>query len=343
MARSARRTAWSMVAVVVGLASVFLPDAIVARANDPLAMFHPAVTLTSDDYARLGRDLAVVKMLPAHGNQIAAFTTVRTKADGPTAVAWLRNICALKQGPYLKACARVSSPPRLEDFAALTLDDNDVNDIRRCKPNDCALKLSADDLRELQGAVKAGGASWKREVQSTFRRLMFERVRRHVTAKAGAPPPSSPLTSQDGFGRFAELAGFRWRPAPAADPHARRLLEVSGGESFIYWSKEQLGGKPIVGIMDITVVSPPPGTGVSAIAASTQLYASHYMEASIGVTALVPGDGGWNFLVYTNRSDVDLLGGFWSGIARMVMNRRIRNESADLLLAIRHRMEKGGR
>jgi hypothetical protein len=340
MACPAHRTAWLTVAIAGGLATVHLSGAIDVRANDPLAMFRPAVTMTPDDYARLGRDQAVVKMLPAQGNQIAAFTAVRTKADGPTAITWLRNICALKKGPYLKACARISNPPKLEDFDGLTLDDADVNDIRRCRPNSCALKLTPADLKELHATMASAGAEWKGQVQRTFRRLLFERAAKHVAAKAGNGSARRALTSEDGFGAFGERAGFRWRPPPATDPHARRMLEVPGGESFLYWSKEQLGGKPIVGVMDITVFGPADGDS-RAIAASTQLYASHYMEASIGVTALIPGEGGWNYLVYMNRSDVDLLGGFWSGIARMVMNRRIKNESAGLLTAIRYRMERG--
>lgn len=327
-------------AIAAGVASLVPAGASQTRASDPLVIFQPAVTMTPDDYARLGRDQAVVKMLPTHGGQIGAFTAVRTKAGGASALAWLRNICALKQGPYIKACGRFSNPPRLEDLDALQLDDSDLTDIRRCRPNDCGFKSTAAELKGLQATIASSGPNWKPQLQTAFRQMLLERVVRHLAAKSDAPP-MQPLTSGDGFGRFAELYEFRWRPAPAVNPHGRRTIDVPGGEPFMYWSKEQFTGKPIVGIMDITLARPPLGAASSAIAASTQIYASHYIDGSVGITAVVPsGDGAWSYLVYMNRSDLDILSGFWSGLTRIIMSRRIKNESAELLLSIRRRMEQ---
>ena len=44
----------------------------------------------------------------------------------------------------------------------------------------------------------------------------------------------------------------------------------------------------------------------------TQIFATHYLDAFLGVTALVRDRRTpRGYFVYLNRSDVDLLGGFW--------------------------------
>jgi hypothetical protein len=72
-----------------------------------------------------------------------------------------------------------------------------------------------------------------------------------------------------------------------------------------------------------------------------ELFSTHYVNASLSVTAIVRGTGTRHYLVYLNRSEVDLLGRFLGGVVRAFMDRRLKSEAADVLQGLRGRLEGG--
>jgi hypothetical protein len=60
------------------------------------------------------------------------------------------------------------------------------------------------------------------------------------------------------------------------------------------------------------------------------------------LTALVRGaPGGSNYLVYLNRSEADVLGGFFGGLVRWFVERRLKAEAPNVLQSLRERLEAG--
>jgi hypothetical protein len=59
----------------------------------------------------------------------------------------------------------------------------------------------------------------------------------------------------------------------------------------------------------------------------------------MAVARAAPGEPG--YLVYMNRSQVDVLGGMFGGLVRMVVQRRLRSEATEVLSDIRKRLESG--
>ena len=79
-----------------------------------------------------------------------------------------------------------------------------------------------------------------------------------------------------------------------------------------------------------------------ALVAGKEIFATHYVNASLGLTAIVRGEpGAHNYLAYVNRSEVDMLGGMFGGLVRWFMQRRLRSEAADVLRGLRRRLESG--
>jgi hypothetical protein len=78
------------------------------------------------------------------------------------------------------------------------------------------------------------------------------------------------------------------------------------------------------------------------LVAGKEIFSTHYVNASLGVTALMRGDlGGSNYLVYVNRSEVDMLHGMFGGLIRWFMQRRLKAEAANVLQGLRRRLESG--
>jgi hypothetical protein len=51
--------------------------------------------------------------------------------------------------------------------------------------------------------------------------------------------------------------------------------------------------------------------------------------------------GGPNYLVYVNRSQVDVLRGMFGGIVRWFIEHRLKDEAAEVLQGLRRRLESG--
>ena len=113
-------------------------------------------------------------------------------------------------------------------------------------------------------------------------------------------------------------------------------------EEHLYWSKERLGGKSIISATHVRIFRPTNLKGVEVIMTGAQIFASHYLDASLGVTALMRDrHTSRGYFVYLNRSDVDLLGGFWGGFARRTIEGRIESDAPAMLRAVAERLASG--
>jgi hypothetical protein len=114
-------------------------------------------------------------------------------------------------------------------------------------------------------------------------------------------------------------------------------------ESFLYWSKEELGGgKPIIAITHVSLIPIRHDVKTEMVVASKQVFATHYLSASLSLTSVITApQSGERYLVYTRRSHVDLLQGFWGGLTRRIVESRIRADGPAVLDVIRRRLESG--
>ena len=272
---------------------------------------------------------------------------VESSVTADRMVAWMQNVAEFRKSSYLLSIRRFSSPPRLEDLDGLKLDECDIKGIEDCRPGDCGLKLSAGEIDGLQGVIRASGKDWKRPVQAAFRQIVLQRV---VSYKANghaaldvyrdSPKSRSPALA---FSRLLQHTTFLRERAPQiAEMLPHHPAAQGAAEEFIYWSKERFGGKAVINGTDVRIFRPSGLKGVEVLMTGTQIFATHYLDASLGITALVrdqPTSKG--YFVYFNRSDVDLLGGFWGRIARRIIAGRIGDDGPAILREAAARLASG--
>ena len=119
-----------------------------------------------------------------------------------------------------------------------------------------------------------------------------------------------------------------------ADPHT---------EDFFYWSKEVFGFKPVVGLNHVGVHTDTTSGRVTIL--TVQIYASHYIEGSLGINALMPDLGSKEpafYWAYFNRSRIGRLGGLLGTLARPVVQRRARSGLMKSLVQTKQRFEAAG-
>ena len=95
-------------------------------------------------------------------------------------------------------------------------------------------------------------------------------------------------------------------------------------EDAIVWSKIKFGLKPVIVINHIKIYRRDAGVGPQVLTASKQIYANHYFNAFLALTAFVnvPDANQGAYLVYENRSRADGLEGPFSKIKRGVVEKK---------------------
>jgi len=350
---SRRRWRWCAVGVtfVAGGAIVLMAELSgTGLGDDPFAFFRPWITVSRGDLEQVDAGEVIVRTLPGKNGQLVVFGVARLNAPSDRLVAWTHAIADLKRSPFVLAIHRFSDPPALEDLDGLILDDRDLDAIRQCQPGSCGLKLAEDEIGSLRRAVDQGGTEWQKAVQGTFRRVLLARVTLYRSqGLAGLPPyvnGGEPVHLQDAFAAVMAASPYVSRHLPdlAAQLEAYPEVHSSQVESFFYWSKDVYNAaKPVVTVTHVNIFRSEDGAAApTVVVAGKQIFASHYMNGALGLT-MVLGDASDDarYLVYLNRSQLDLLGGVFGFLKRSVLESRIRRDTPKILRALRDRIESG--
>jgi hypothetical protein len=318
----------------------------VMRALLAVTCFPLALSLTPGDYTKLNAGESIVELMPADEKEVAVRAATRTTAQPAQLIEWTRHIEELHKGRYVAAIGRFSNPPRLEDLEALSIDDEDLVDLRRCRPGKCGVKLSDAEIARVREAIAEAGVEWKTAAQQTFRTIVLARAERYL-AEGHTPAVSyhdakKPVLLDS---EFAAIASEVSLAHPRLFPLTNYLSlypqgDATGVESFLYWSKESLGAKPIVSVTHVAMIESRDERIREAIVAKKQVYASHYILASLSFTAISSSPNGTHrYLVYLNRSRSDVFDGIFGGFIRRTIARRLRSEAPQALQALRQRLE----
>ena len=312
---------------------------------DPFAFFRPTVIVTDGERRQLARGDPVARVVPAQDREVMVFAAVPVTIGPDRLVAWMRNVAAFKKSRYVLAIERFSDPPRIEDLATLNIDNGDLEAIRQCRRGDCSLKLAGAEMELLQRAAAGRRGGLETSLQRAFRVVVLERVQTYLRGATGhcstTKIVASPYRSTHASRLLAHMAVLA-RTSQFANVLARYpRVPAPDVESFVYWSKEDLSAKPIISATHVNIIRHDDGVRPDVLVAGKGIFATHYMTASLGLTALVRGTDGGDYLVYLNRSEVDVLGGFFGGIVRMFVERRLKSEASDILRGLRTRLESG--
>lgn len=245
----------------------------------------------------------------------------------------VKDIENFEKGGGFKVTTRISTPPRLDDFSALRIPDEDLDDLRTCRVGDCEVKLGEQALLRFRNEIDWKSSTAHAAANALMRQLAFEYVTRYLKggndALAVYRDNSRPTFVAQEF--KAMIDGM---PELASEmPDLRRyLLEypqatLPNATSFAYWQETEFGLKPTIRISHLTIREQPEDT----VVASKMLYASHYFWTGLEVRTLVPdparGTGFWFITVSRSRSDG------LSGFTGMFVRRRVRSEVRDGALA----------
>jgi hypothetical protein len=319
----------SIVAVLLaGLASP-PPAALPPQLETYVAKY---VKLTPAQQTQLVSGQPVTKLLDSDpSKEVAVFGAVWV--DAPMA-RYVKDIEQFEKGENFRVTKKVSTPPRLEDFAQLALPDDDIADLKVCKVGQCQIKLSQASIERLRREVDWSKPTARADVDRLARTLAFEYVKDYLeggNAKLAVYRDSDRPTFI--ANEFASMIDRLPSMTEFLPDLKRYLLEfptvkLPGTESFVYWQEANFGLKPTIRINHVVIMQQPTHIAV----ASKMLYASHYFWTALELRVLVPdparGQGFW--FASVNRSRSDGLSGF---VGRLIRG-KVRGEAEEGMTAV---------
>jgi hypothetical protein len=275
--------------------------------------------------------------------ELAVFGAIWVNAPSASYVAQVRNIEQFERGGAFRITKRISDPPSADDFAALTISDQDFEDLKNCKIGDCVLKLDADGLQTLRAEVDWRKPTAKADATALFRRLALQYVngyREGGNARLGVHRDRERPTFV--ANEFRSMIDRLPRLAAALPDLTRYLLEypkatLANSTDFLYWQETQFGLRPTVRISHLVIQERPDQT----VVASKMLYASHYFWTALELRVLLPdparGSGFW--LVTVSRSRSDGLSGFTGRLIRGRVRSEVEEGARAALTATKTKLE----
>lgn len=312
---------------------------------DPFAFFGPSVSISPNERAQLERGTPFARALPTKGSEVAMVAAIPVNVNGDRLVAWERQVAQMKKEASVLAVGRFSDPPRIEDLDGLELDNGDVAAIRSCRPENCEIKLAGAEMTQLKQAETAAKGDSREAVQQAFRQIVLNRVQQYLAT--GQIPSDedhhTPVQAAPHFETLLDHTPFLGDRLPDLTAILRDSPSKPrpGVESLLYWSKEHLARKAMISVTHETIVRYQDPGMPDTLVVARDIFCSHYINASLSVTALMRGDGsGPNYLVYVNRTEVDVLHGLLAGVVKHSIEGRLKN-ATKVMTDLRQRLESG--
>jgi hypothetical protein len=223
---------------------------------------------------------------------------------------------------------RFGSAPAVADLQQLTIDAGDIEDLKQCVAGDCQIKLSAAMIDRLRREVNWQAGDYQTQATQLLKTMLVEYVRDYVARGPAA------LIAYNDKRNEVRLADEQQALSSASGYLNDLMREARPGmrivEDSIIWSKIKFGLKPVLVINHVRAYKHDRDSGPQVLVASNQIYANHYFNASLALTAFVNLPGSTPYLVYENRSRTDGLVGPFSKLKRSV----IENKSVEGLKSI---------
>lgn len=306
-------------------------------------MLRKHIRASDSDLKRLERGEVLTKTLDSpDGREVTSFGAIRVSCTADTFAARVRDIERFKASEYVLQIGRFQLQPSVQDVAPLTLDPGDRDAMRGCRPGSCGLRLPADTMDRFRTTIPWGTPGEAPAAAAAMREFLVDEARKYLAGGSAALADYA-----DRPGTVPRAAAFRFLLRPSSfqaeyQPDLFRFLDEfprvqgEGWDSFLYWSRERFGLKPVISISH-SVLQRRDGVVVFG---SKQVFASHYFESSLGLALFVAPPGApHGYVTYLNRSRVDTLRGLLAPIARVVAARRARDGLARMLIDVKRKLE----
>jgi hypothetical protein len=335
------------------LVSIVLSGVLVSAGQtmqEPRTFFKEQIGLSDDQLATIDGGRVVVKALPSKtAAEVFIFGAVHVNAAPEDYLKFAFDMSRLRILPSYLGVRRFSNPPTLSDLEGFTLEPDDIKNLRYCRPGECDVQLSSEAMLQLQRAVDWSAPDVAEQVNERVRKMALELLVRYQ--ERGNSALEIYQDKSHGFNMDAAFQSLlsRSEVLPAYLPELKRyLLEypapmLPNVESFFYWEKVNFGLKPTLRLNHVIAYRSTGPRGAANVVAVKQLWASHYFQLALDLTACVPESGRTNgagsYVITLKGSTQHGLAGFMGLFRRRVVVSKVLSAQENDLINIKKALE----
>ena len=284
-------------------------------------------------------------------SEIAVFGATYINVSPEDYLAAMHNLDRLRKSPHFLAIRQFSTPPKLSDLEGFTLDDDDLKDLKKCKPGKCELQLPAESIEEVQNLVNWSGPNVAAQVNKLAQQMALELLIKYQKEGNGAlgtyRDKEQPLSVIEQFESLVHHSSSFSRYLPDLKNYliGYPQAQLPNAENFFLWEKVKFGLKPTLRINHVIIYRNPGASGPTNSITVKQLYASHYFQNALDVSMCVkdniqPQENGF-YLITVKGSCQAGLTGPKGAIIRKIATSRVRSSLESSLTHIKSVLESG--
>ncbi|HEY0723451.1 MAG TPA: hypothetical protein VGD41_05620, partial [Pyrinomonadaceae bacterium] len=281
------------------------------------------VSFGETDFSALQLDQPVVRSIPtADKAEIAVTGLVNIRAAADEFLRSYRDSMTRKNNAAILEIGSFGREPSLPDLETLTLEARDIEDLKECVVGECQIKLSAAMIERFRREINWDAADCPAKVTSLFKQMLSEYVKDYRSRGEAALIEYN--DKRDQVSLATEQRALDTAPSYVNEFINGSRADLQLIEDTLVWSKIKFGLKPVIAVNHVLIYRRNSDAGPQVLVASKQIYANHYFNASLALTAFVrvldaPDTA---YLVYENRSRADGLEGPFGKLKRGVVEKK---------------------
>lgn len=258
---------------------------------------------------------AVVKVLDASSPRDFAVFGI-TKVDVPREfyIARVQDFPSSLRVPTRHGFGIFHTPARADDVAEVSITQQDVGELKDCRPNQCKSKLPGADMQRLRTEVNWAANDPSPQVNAYVRQRVVEYVtayRTHGDSALVTYDDAGGVRASDAFATLLTQTPYLYQDVPslrsyfAAFPRGK----IEGAREVLFWADDRPPRlRPTLSVMHLVVFAPPEHPTMTVVA-TKRIYVNHYLEAALDVTSVIdrpnPAGQAGVYLVVLHRFRLD--------------------------------------
>ena len=255
------------------------------------------IGLTPAESVSLTRGETIARILrTGYGRDVAVFGAVQVNVPRSFFLDRERDLPGALRTPTRKQVQLFSQPAAITDVDAFAVSDDDVKELRNCKPNECNFKLPAMDMERLHTTVDLSAPDAKARAATYARQRMVEYVNDYRARGNSAMlvyDDRGSVRSSDAFAAMLQDSSYVFSLVLSLGDH---LLKYPGhtlpsATEVVFWSRDEMPNlRPVTRITHHIIYSPEDLPDATLVA-SKQIYSNHYFEAGLEVVGAADRTG----------------------------------------------------
>jgi hypothetical protein len=277
-----------------------------------------SIGFEAQQLAAVERGEPVVKVLETHDRRdVALFGIITVPRAREQYVRALRDFPTSLRTPNRTQLGIFSDPAGERDVVAFTVSSRDVSEMKDCKPGDCIVKLPATDMQRIHDQMNWSAPDIQAQLSAYARCRLVEYVTDYRSRGDSAMAVyddrgNVTVHSSEAFAAQLAESPYVYQTVPSLRSYFASYPRgplPSGAAEIVYWSEDVLPRlRPILSVTHLVVYTPPELPNMTVVAAK-QIYANHYFETAVDLTAVVDRGTASVYLVVLRRYRFDNLPG----------------------------------